>query len=727
MIRRLLCAAMLLCASPCMTAQTSSFLAEAARVLIPKYAAATNNPGLRTLAALQLAVGDFDAAAATTDRLAELLGGSLPSARHIVAWNRMYIRAKRHEVAGLDTDAALARAFDELYGTQSDQEAAEQLSRFGADLPALQQGLARAQAACASVALQDCSTAVDVFAYQALVDIWTRLEGARPLIAADARRRFVVEEQLLVPGADGAQIEALVIRPRTSVRLTALMEFTIYANRDWSFGDAFKMAAHGYAGVTAWSRGKGRSPGPIHPYVNDGKDAAAVIGWLADQPWSDGRVGMFSGSYNAFTQWAAAKHRPPALKALATNASNAPGIDTPMQGNVFQTFIYAWPFYTTNNKTLDDATYNDQARWDRMTREWYLTGRPYRELPLIDGQPNPVFSEWLRHPTYDAYWQALVPVGREFASLDIPVFVQTGYFDGGMVGALHYFQQHLRHRPSADHRMLIGPYGHTDMQTGVAPFMRGLALDRSAMLDLQGVRLKWFDHVFRGTALPDILRGRVNFQVMGADQWRHADMLEQMATARRRLYLSGGGAGQGLMLTPAPQALPPPLRIDFADRSDIDYRPPAAELDARSALVFETAPFAEPMEVAGLFKGHFEMEINKRDFDLSVYLFEKGPDGRYLRLASYLGRASHMKDASRRILLRPGRRIALDFESQTVAGRRMPAGSRLVALVGVPKNPGAQINYGTGRDVSDESIKDAGEPLEIRWSGNSFLEIGTRE
>lgn len=727
MIRRLLTVAMLLCAPPGMAGQPGSSLAEAASVLLPKYLAATDDAGLRTLAALQLAVGDLDAAAAATDRLAELRGRSSPTARYSVAWNGMYIRAKRLEVAGLDPEAALARAFAELYGTQSDQEAAEQLSRFGADLTALQQGLARAQAACASVALQDCTTAVDVFAYQMVLDIWMRLEGVRPLIAADARRRFIVEDQLLIPGGEGAQISTLVIRPRTSARVTALMEFTIYANRDWSIGDAFKMAAHGYAGVAAWSRGKGRSPGPILPYVNDGKDAAAVIEWLADQPWSDGRVGMFSGSYNAFTQWAAAKHRPPALKALATNASNAPGIDTPMQGNVFQTFIYAWPFYTTNNKTLDDATYNDQARWDRMTREWYLSGRPYRELPLIDGQPNPVFSEWLRHPAYDAYWRALVPVGREFASIDIPVFVQTGYFDGGMVGALHYFQQHLRHRPHADHRMLIGPYGHTDMQTGVAPFMRGLVVDRSAMLDLQDVRLKWFDHVFRGMQLPEILRGRVNFQVMGADQWRHVDTVEQMATARRRLYLSGGEAGQGLMLTPLPQSLPPPLRIDFADRSDIDFRPPAGELDARGALVFETAPFAEPMEIAGLFKGHFEVEINKRDFDLTVYLFEKGPDGRYLRLASYLGRASHMKDASRRNLLRPGRRFALDFESQTVAGRRMPAGSRLVALVGVPKNPGAQINYGTGRDVSDESIKDAGEPLEIRWSGSSFLEIGTRE
>ena len=34
-----------------------------------------------------------------------------------------------------------------------------------------------------------------------------------------------------------------------------------------------------------------------------------------------------------------------------------------------------------------------------------------------------------------------------------------------------------------------------------------------------------------------------------------------------------------------------------------------------------------------------------------------------------------------------------------------------------------QVNYGTGRDVSDESIKDAGEPLKIEIRSGSYLEV----
>ncbi|MBT2119090.1 CocE/NonD family hydrolase [Dyella sp. LX-66] len=546
---------------------------------------------------------------------------------------------------------------------------------------------------------------------------------------ADAEQPFLIDDQMLIPTPDGAQIAALIVRPRNApAKLTALLNFTIYARDRWSLADAKKMAAHGYAGVVAYTRGKGRSGGPVVPYVHDGEDAATVIAWLARQPWSDGRVGMFSGSYNGFTQWAAAKHRPPALKAMATHATNAPGIDTPMQGNVFQSFIYPWPFYTTDDKELDDAIYGDRERWARLQRAWYASGRPYRDMDKIDGKPNPIFDEWLQHPSYDAYWQRLIPYEREFADIDIPVFVETGYYDGGMVGALYYLQEHYKYRPSADHRLLVGPYHHIAMQTGVLPEIDGYRVDQAAMIDLQEVRLQWFDHVFRGAPLPAVLSGRINFEVMGANRWRHVSTLAEMATGRRRLYLTGAGKPGHLRFgdTAGKQA-PPVLTVDFADRRDVDFRPAPGMPDMRNALVFETEALKAPLEVDGLFDGRFEVTINKRDFDLAVNFYELTADGRYLDLASYLGRASYMQDRSQRQLLQPGKPQTLAFTSQMLTARRLAAGSRIVAVVGVPKQPRIQINYGTGGDVSAESIADAKEPLRIRWAAGSYLDIGVRE
>jgi hypothetical protein len=59
-----------------------------------------------------------------------------------------------------------------------------------------------------------------------------------------------------------------------------------------------------------------------------------------------------------------------------------------------------------------------------------------------------------------------------------------------------------------------------------------------------------------------------------------------------------------------------------------------------------------------------------------------------------------------------------------VGGRLVQGfGSRILVLLTVEKSPFAQVNYGTGRDVSDESIADAKEPLQVRWYNDSRINI----
>lgn len=55
--------------------------------------------------------------------------------------------------------------------------------------------------------------------------------------------------------------------------------------------------------------------------------------------------------------------------------------------------------------------------------------------------------------------------------------------------------------------------------------------------------------------------------------------------------------------------------------------------------------------------------------------------------------------------------------------RQLETGSRVVALVGVLKSPNWQINYGSGKDVGDETIKDAGDPMQIKWFNTSTITL----
>mgnify|MGYP003291096341 CR=1 FL=1 len=53
--------------------------------------------------------------------------------------------------------------------------------------------------------------------------------------------------------------------------------------------------------------------------------------------------------------------------------------------------------------------------------------------------------------------------------------------------------------------------------------------------------------------------------------------------------------------------------------------------------------------------------------------------------------------------------------------------SRIVVLLNIIKAPSFQINYGTGKDVSDETIADAKVPLTIQWLDSSYIDVPVRK
>ena len=637
----------------------------------------------------------------------------------------------KQAASGASFDTAFKQTFQDIYGRLDDRTAMSVAWLFGASLPRAEADLKAAAEKAGASGNANLADALDLVRRYQFVQVYSRvLPLADAALAEDTARRYSIEKGVLITTPDGTQLEALIVRPKTiKGPLTTLLGFTIYANEDWALSDAKIGASYGYVGVVAYTRGKGLGTGPIIPFEKDGEDATAVINWISQQPWSDGRVGMYGNSYNSFAQWAAAKHHPPALKALMTSGSAAPGIDVPMQGNIFQSFMYPWPFYTTNNKSLDDATYENQKRWDTLYQNWYKTGRAYRDMDAIDGTPNPVFRRWLEHPDYDAYWQAMTPQREEYAAIDIPVLAVTGYFDGGRVGVQHYYDQHLRYNPQADHTLLIGPFAHLSINAGVARNIDGYDLDQVALIDLQALRYEWFNHVFKGAAKPELLKDRVNYQVMGGNEWKHAPSLSAMGNGALRFYLQPGSEGkQNLLATDAPAKKSfLTQRVDLADRSDAGWTPsPLAinkTLDERNGITYISEPIASDTEISGLMTGQLDFVLNKRDVDLGVSLYEKMANGDYFLLTYHLGRASYAKDRSKRELLKPGKRQQIDFRSERLVSRKLQPGSRLVIVVQVIKQFDQQINYGTGKDVSDETSADAGKPLEIHWNNGSYVEL----
>lgn len=68
----------------------------------------------------------------------------------------------------------------------------------------------------------------------------------------------------------------------------------------------------------------------------------------------------------------------------------------------------------------------------------------------------------------------------------------------------------------------------------------------------------------------------------------------------------------------------------------------------------------------------------------------------------------------------------MTFKSERMTSREIQAGSRLVMVLGINKRPDREINYGTGNDVSEESLADGKIPLKVSWYNDSYLDIPMR-
>jgi putative CocE/NonD family hydrolase len=691
----------------------------------------------------QIVAGRYADALQTLATLHELTVN--PKSPQTAAYNvqdQIFARAKLIEGSeGVPFDQAFQRAFREKLRALDNRTSALVVRTLTVPEPALRSDFESAVAARkgkGGITLADALALIRAYQLDEEFRAFAPLTPA--LIAEDDGRRYLTARDVQVKTPDGATVCAHVMRPRDAAeRLPTLLQFTIYNYTDPSLlvRDMRRDASNAYASVVGFTRGKACSPDRPVPYEHDGSDAATLINWIAQQSWSDGRVGMYGGSYSGFTPWATAKFMPKGLKAITVGAAAAPGVDVPMEGNVVWNFIYTWPFYAASNKTVDDAIYNDRARWQKLESTWYTSGRAFRDLDKIDPLPNPVWERWIAHPAYDSYWQSMIPYKEEFARVNIPILDTAGYYFGGPGAAVYYFTEHLRYNPKAEHYLLIGPYDHFEAQRGTrdafgqqSEFISGYRRDPAALLDLVELRYQWFDYVFKGAPKPAILQDRVNYEVTGGNVWKHAPSVEAMSASKLRLHVTAMKQGTTFRLSESKPAHDEFITqtVNLADRSDVDKQRPGGgvldkDLDSTNGLVFVSDPFTKRVEMSGLFTGLLDFTTNKKDFDFEIDLYQLTPQGEYLQLAPYWARASYVRDRTQRHLLTPGGRERLDFSSIRLMSSRFELGSRLVAVLSVIKESGREINYGSGKPVIAETIADAGEPLQINWYGDSYIEV----
>ncbi len=535
-----------------------------------------------------------------------------------------------------------------------------------------------------------------------------------------------------IPMRDGVELAATVFRPSGQKEPLPVI-FTLTPYIADSYEDrAIYFARHGYVYALVDVRGRGNSGGAFTPFAQEAHDGYDAVEWLARQPWSNGKVAMWGGSYAGYDQWATAKERPPHLATIVPAAAVHPGVDFPLFRNVFYTYDMQWLTYTSG-RTKNTLLFGEGLFWTQKFRELYLSHRPFRELDRIVGNPSPTFQQWLSHPTYDDYWRAMNPTPEQLAKIDLPILTITGHYDGDQLGALTFYRDHLRlASPAARdrHYLIVGPWDHAGTRTPNAK-VGGLTFDDASVLDLNALHKEWYDWTMKDGPRPAFLEKKVAYYVAGAgtETWKRADSLEEIGSDRRTLYLgasSSSDTGQaadafhsGRLAAARPAATAPPGRyvydpLDVHSADDLENFTPGALVDQSDALgklgngaVYHSEPFPEATEISGQVKLTLWMALDVPDTDFEADLYEILPYGGSVRLASDFLRARYRGSLEKETPVPRGEIVRYDFTAFSWFSRRVAKGSRLRLVVSCPNSIDFEKNYNSGGVVAGETAKDA--------------------
>ena len=132
--------------------------------------------------------------------------------------------------------------------------------------------------------------------------------------------RFMWDTQ--VPMRDGVKLSTDIYLPAAGEAYPVILSRTPYDNIAPRLVEAAQFfSSRGYAVVLQDARGRFDSEGHFEPRVNEGKDGYDTIEWIAQQPWSTGKIGMMGGSYGGTVQWLAARERPPHLTTIVSSVT----------------------------------------------------------------------------------------------------------------------------------------------------------------------------------------------------------------------------------------------------------------------------------------------------------------------------------------------------------------------------------------------------------------------
>jgi putative CocE/NonD family hydrolase len=534
-----------------------------------------------------------------------------------------------------------------------------------------------------------------------------------------------VEHNVVMKTRDGVALRADIYHPVGDGKYPVLLQRTPY-NKASTTDFGRSAAEKGYLVVVQDVRGRYASDGDWYTFKNEKDDGYDTIEWAAALPNSNGKVGMFGGSYVGATQMLAAIGHPPHLAGICpvVTASNYHE-NWAYQGGAFeQWFNESW----TSGLAQDTFGRVVRGGTNAVTGSAVL---PLKNYPLynmklpstpdgLTAELAPYFGDWLAHPEYDSYWKQWA-VDENYGSIQVPALTIAAWYDIFQDGSLRNYvglRDHAGNEEARSRQRLlvtIGGHAGTGQKIGSVDF--GPAANE---YDELAITLRWYDYLFKGIQNEFASKKPVKIFVMGENRWREEDRwpLERAKEARYFLHSKGKAntvSGNGSMSTSAASKestdtyiydpMNPVPTVGGPLCCDSDHLAPGPRdqrsvEDRQDVLVYSTPALEQDMEITGPVTLDLFASSSAPDTDFTAKLVDVGPDGFAQNLTEGILRARYRDSTQHATPIEPGNVLEYKIGLWSTSNVFLK-GHRIRLEVSSSNFPRFDRNLNTGKPASD--------------------------
>lgn len=478
---------------------------------------------------------------------------------------------------------------------------------------------------------------------------------------------------VMVPMRDGTKLATKIFLPQAEGKYPVVLQRTPYNKENWLKGHDM-WTQNGYIYVVQDCRGRFESEGHWYPFFAEQQDGYDMLAWIHQQPWSNGKVGMFGPSYNALVQFAAMQ-----------------GGGAPLVTSLIPTFVHgdAWErgWYTGGVFYLFNSVWWACTTAGRGDKRGGLDGvdldKFYRQLPLITLNQKagcneaPFFSDIVTHYTHDEYWKTY-GIHDSYDKFKVPTLWIGGWYDyypADTFASYHGVVAHARTPEIArSHKVIIGPWGHhhgmsAKAKVGDSNYGKSeLDFGPDSDFDYNRLYKEWFDRSLKGQKPSLTDDAPIRIFVMGANKWRDEYEWPLKRTQYVKYYLHSDGKanslkGDGTLSPQAPKTESPDKYVyDPADPvpthgGNLSVGPSPSILNVlwagpadqrvveerNDVLSYTSAPLEKDTEITGPVTLVLSAASSAPDTDFVGRLSEVYPDGRAINITEGVLRARFRK------------------------------------------------------------------------------------